>query len=405
MVTPEDQSTAKPVLPKSKPSAPADRPQAQWTRRWIILSFWAIIVCLGLPHWLLTTSTYRASLPLDTMESWAREDHVCGTTDTTALQASKDNSKAFKYSSTYHLTFSLFTPAAVPSDWDINEALGQYIRPLITALSNVSDFTVETQVQLHASFSPSIAGPQYDQSSKEWQLQKSDLRGFINAAEWPLSPSIGSGPTINFVLYVPAEDQRPLVIAETNRATSWLIPQWGGVAILNASGKQSTKLNAAELESAMLTFTEQLATLVGLPSDAGSLDDRILRLKQDRAASLVRSTSSTLGALSRLTLKLTAIAIPDTVAHAVQETLSRLDQACDAFRRNDWDSALQHARIGNDEIETAFFEPSMVGQVYFPDEHKVAVYVPLLGPMAVPLVMAAIKEIRGWRQARKAKTA
>ncbi|KAK4555030.1 GPI transamidase component [Recurvomyces mirabilis] len=387
------------------PSPPADPPQGQWTRRWIILSFWAIIVCFGLPHWLITTSTYRASLPLDAMNSWALEDQICGTTDAVALQESRDNSKAFKYSSTYHLTFSLFTPAAIPSDWDIEQALAQYIRPLITALSNVSAVTIETQVQIHASFSPSIAGPQFDHSSRGWQLQKSDLRGFINAAEWPLSPSIGAGPTINFVLYVPAEEQRPLVIAEANRATSWLIPQWGGVAILNSMGKQSTTLTAVELETVMLTFTEQLATLLDLPSDAGSLDERILRLKQTRAVSLIRSTSSTLGALSRLTLKLSAIAIPDAVAHAVQETLARLDQACDAFRRDDWDSALRHARIGNDEIETAFFEPSMVGQVYFPDEHKVAVYVPLLGPMAVPLIMAAIKEVRSWRQTRKAKSA
>jgi len=37
----------------------------------------------------------------------------------------------------------------------------------------------------------------------------------------------------------------------------------------------------------------------------------------------------------------------------------------------------------------------MVGQVYFPDEHKVAVYVPLLGPMGVPLVLAGVKELLG----------
>jgi len=36
----------------------------------------------------------------------------------------------------------------------------------------------------------------------------------------------------------------------------------------------------------------------------------------------------------------------------------------------------------------------MVGQVYFPDEHKVAVYLPLLGPVTVPLVMAALKELK-----------
>ena len=43
----------------------------------------------------------------------------------------------------------------------------------------------------------------------------------------------------------------------------------------------------------------------------------------------------------------------------------------------------------------------MVGQVYFPDEHKVAVYLPLLGPVAVPLLTSAIKELRKWRETRR----
>ena len=82
----------------------------------------------------------------------------------------------------------------------------------------------------------------------------------------------------------------------------------------------------------------------------------------------------------------------------------RLDQACHDLREGRYQSALQNARIAEEEAEKAFFEPSMVGQVYFPDEHKVAVYVPLLGPMAVPLVMAALKEVKKLKDRRKAKT-
>lgn len=46
------------------------------------------------------------------------------------------------------------------------------------------------------------------------------------------------------------------------------------------------------------------------------------------------------------------------------------------------------------EAERSFFEKSMVGQVYFPDEHKVAVYLPLLGPIGVPLVVGLLKEVK-----------
>lgn len=312
--------------------------------------------------------------------------------------------RAFRYASTYHLTFSLFTSSALPSAWDIETALQTYIAPLLGPFSRISRFTIDTQLQLHASFSPSISGPLLDESTGEWRLQTSDLSGFINAAEWPLSPSIGEGPTINFVLYIPSPEQSPLVISESG-GSSWLIPQWGGVQILNldARGGARKTLTAEGLEPVMLTFADQLTSLLGLAPTPPSLSLRISSLTRERATSLILSASSTLGALARLTLKLTSIAIPSSVSTSVSSTLQHLNLACEDLKSGRYDQALENARIAEGEAEQAFFEPSMVGQVYFPDEHKVAVYVPLLGPMAVPLIMAAVKELRALRHLRKGK--
>ncbi|KXT08709.1 hypothetical protein AC579_1573 [Pseudocercospora musae] len=317
-------------------------------------------------------------------------------------ESEKKTTRAFKYASTYHLTFSLFTPAASPSAWEIDEAINEYITPLIEQLLPISNFTIDTQVQLYAAFSPSIAGPVFDASRNHWTLQYSDLTGFVNAAEWPLSPSIGFGPTINLVLYVPSLEKCPLLIAESE-GTSWIIPQWGGVQIHNPAGKKGNTLTLDDLRPHMLTFADQIAALLGVPSSPPSLPLKINSLTRERATSLIMSASSTLGALSRLTLKLTSIAIPDSVANSVDETLHRLDQACSDLRSGHFQSALENARTAEEEVEKAFFEPSMVGQVYFPDEHKVAVYVPLLGPMAVPLIMSGLKELQKFRQ-RKQKT-
>jgi phosphatidylinositol glycan class S len=315
----------------------------------------------------------------------------------------KRSNRAFKYASTYHLTFSLFTGSASPSAWDIKAALDEYLSPFLASFSSVSKFSVDTQVQLYASLSSSLHGPQYDDTSKQHTLMRSDLSAFINAAEWPLSPSIGVGPTINFVAYVPSPKQAPMVIEETG-GTSWLIPQWGGVQILNPDMSQNnTVLNKHDLEPVVRIFAEQLESLIGLPQSPPSLPLRLSSLTRERAASLILSASSTLGALSRLTLKLTSIAIPDNVADSVQKTIHHLETACSHLHEGHYDAALEHARIAEAQAEQAFFEPSMVGQVYFPDEHKVAVYVPLLGPMAVPLVMAALKEFKKFKQAR-AKT-
>jgi phosphatidylinositol glycan class S len=65
--------------------------------------------------------------------------------------------------------------------------------------------------------------------------------------------------------------------------------------------------------------------------------------------------------------------------------------------------SLEHARIAETEAERAFFEKSMVGQLYFPDEHKVTVYLPLLGPVGVPLLMSLLTELKAWRVRRQQK--
>lgn len=321
-----------------------------------------------------------------------------------ASRLHRRSTRAFRHAPTYHLTFSLFTPTSTPSAWDIEAALRRYMNPVLQAFSSVSNFTIDTQVQLYAALSPSVRQPAYDADSKAWTILREDLSGFVNAAEWPLSPSIGQGPTINFALYVPDQAQSPLYIQGT-RDSSWLIPQWGGVMILNPQSNEttSTALTKEALMPAMQVFSAQLASLLGMPQTPDSLPVRISTLTRVHTAALLSSASSTLGALAQVYQKMPSIPVPDPVAESVSLSLTHLHRTCDALRQGRFQDALEHARIADGEAEKAFFERSMVGQVYFPDEHKVAVYLPLLGPVAVPLVMAALKELKSGLTAMKRK--
>ncbi|KAJ9627136.1 GPI transamidase component [Taxawa tesnikishii (nom. ined.)] len=476
---------------KATPAPPPEKPTDTRTRRWIIVSFWAVAALLGLPVWIWTTTVHRASLPLDTMNRWA-EGRACSlqfpvpvALDTSSLserdadrlhnllnltinhheypfhrlqlfsatdsqapepvvtirintEGSGDEPRAelhqyapildiycsaayadsksvflgqfvssaivklfaeelvslsrlmhhdttassyplftemahnlerrsmrsFRYAPTYHLTFSLFSATSSPSAWDIKAALDEYLAPLLESFSPISTFTVDTQVQLYAALSPSMHGPVYNEETKQWMLQKSDLTSFINAAEWPLSPSIGAGPTINFVLYAPSEDRSPMVIAETG-GNSWLIPQWGGVQILNdhpGAARNRTSLSKGDLEPFVHTLADQLISLFGLPQTPASLPLRMSSLTRERSTSLILSASSTLGALARLSLKLTSIAIPDNVAKSVQKTVHHLEQSCTDLREGRFQSALQNARVAEGEAEQAFLNRPWLGK-------------------------------------------
>ena len=56
---------------QKKKEPPPESPESIRQRIYVILSFWAIIITIGLPIWWKTTAIYRANLPLDQMMDWA----------------------------------------------------------------------------------------------------------------------------------------------------------------------------------------------------------------------------------------------------------------------------------------------------------------------------------------------
>jgi phosphatidylinositol glycan class S len=81
-------------------------------------------------------------------------------------------------------------------------------------------------------------------------------------------------------------------------------------------------------------------------------------------------------------------------------SLDSLNQACQALQQEDYLKALQHSIHAIERSEKAFFDPTMVSMLYFPDEHKYAIYMPLFVPVSVPLIMAVLKQIK---EAKKRK--
>jgi hypothetical protein len=75
-------------------------------------------------------------------------------------------------------------------------------------------------------------------------------------------------------------------------------------------------------------------------------------------------------------------------------------QSCADLCESRFNSALENARVAEAEAQRALFERFMVGRIYSPDEHKEAFYLQLQGPIAVPLITTAIREIKMVRAGR-----
>ncbi|KAK2608557.1 GPI transamidase component [Conoideocrella luteorostrata] len=320
-------------------------------------------------------------LSTSSMSSSARQQ---GLTAEMAEALSKRTTRSLRYAPTYHLSFSLLTDGAIPNTWDIDAAINEYMKPMLNVLGSIHNFTVDTQVQLYAT--PGV---------QSQVLSKDHLASFINAAEWPLSPSIGGAPTVNFIIFV-GNQTIGSDDAKVENSQSWMIPQWGSVYLLPLPSTEK-HVSTQALKQPMLMFGGHLLTLLGTPQ-SGSLPLRLSTLARIRTIDLLLRAASSLGSLARLSPSLPSISIPRSVADGVSSSLQHLEQACANLGGPE---GLLHARVAEEEAERAFFEKSMVGQLYFPDEHKIAVYLPLLGPVGVPLVLGLINEIKNWIKRRK----
>lgn len=67
--------------------------------------------------------------------------------------------------------------------------------------------------------------------------------------------------------------------------------------------------------------------------------------------------------------------------------------------------ALQYSKEAILASEKAFFDPSLLHLLYFPDDQKFAIYIPLFLPMCVPILLSLLKIGSEARQKRREKQA
>lgn len=340
--------------------------------------------------------------------------------------------RAFKYSSQYETTFSLMNnnPEHMKMDWEIRDAVNAYLSSFLKEVSVVSNFTIDSQIQNYA---PLSLKPHYKErvgKPSYYYFEPQHLPHFVNSAEWNLASTITSYPSINFVLYVPSAEEAPLRIHDSKGqpllTSAFLIPRWGGIVIKNPpkAATEEYTFTKKDLQPIMKIFISQLRSLIGVHDLQNNIFNKfpanyhvtfepattsgITTLEKDnlirsRTLENVVNTISTLKSLAQLVDEIPNMVVEDHISIKVRQSLDALDAVSRALSAEDYIKALQSSIETVELAEKAFFDPTMVSMLYFPDEHKYAIYMPLFVPISVPLVMALLKEIKKLKQAKKIK--
>ncbi|KAG0739931.1 hypothetical protein G6F17_006843 [Rhizopus arrhizus] len=335
--------------------------------------------------------------------------------------------RALKYASEYEVIFSLMNnnPEHMKMDWEIREALDGYLRPFLKEVSVVSNLTINSQIQNYA---PLSLKPKYKErvgKPNYYYFEPQHLPHFVNSAEWNLASTVTSSPTINFILYSPSQQESPLRIHDTKDqpllTNSFLIPRWGGIVIKNPpkSASMEYKLTKSDLQPIMKTFLSQLRTLIGvkdleitrkstphLVTFEPAKKSGITALEKDnlirsRTFENVANTISTLKSLGQLVDEIPNMVVQDHINSKVRASLNCLTAVRQSLSEEDYLKALRDSIDAIELAEKAFFDPTMVSMLYFPDEHKYAIYMPLFVPTSVPLLAALVKEIKKLKQKKK----
>ncbi|RXK39002.1 hypothetical protein M231_03732 [Tremella mesenterica] len=370
--------------------------------------------------------------------------------------------RALKYSPNITLSFVLLnedsSEGSYVRSWEIDSAIREHFVPHLEPLKDVFQLKIESQILYHA---PLAFEPQFAPLPEEkgaWLLGEDELKVFVNSESWNLDSGSSNDPVLRFLLFVPSSKHRPMKISLPDSAPSFLLPQYGAVVILNppptiessssVGHRDVSEIEAYHLPLDALTpsfhlFTQHLYSLLALPSLPQSIHPspppssllppsqlvqplsswQVHQILRQRATENSLEARKTLSGIVRLVGKIKEMKVGSGVRDKVVSSVEMLEKL---NTTTDPKEAFLLSRDAVGLANAAFFDPSMMGLLYFvrylkpsltqgprghlaqanhqPDEHKLAVYTPLFAPIAIPLIVGLIKELKAWLKRRRGST-
>ncbi|KNC27776.1 hypothetical protein FF38_04416, partial [Lucilia cuprina] len=127
------------------------------------------------------------------------------------------------------------------------------------------------------------------------------------------------------------------------------------------------------------------------------LEAKINHLSRSRIRSGLEKSIQSLHSLQGLVFNAKNFPIPTEVQQESTKAVENILLGLNFLQLGYLEMAKQVTGLAFESAERAFFNKHMIEQAYFPNEHKLAVYVPLIGPISL-VVLGSWMRLR--RQAR-----
>jgi phosphatidylinositol glycan class S len=323
------------------------------------------------------------------------------------MKADKDSMRALQSSPGYDVTFTLQNPQpeVLRATWDVGAAVDKYMRHLLNSFSDYAHITVKSQYLYSTGL-----GVQVQKTERGSKLSSEQLPHIINPVEAYLGSHISTNPSINFVVYIPTREQSPLNIydsdGEESSTNAFLSPRWGGLLIYNidssVTNNQSLPVNVSvDMQHIMSIFMAQLRLLLGIhqtvaagqvlvmdPGNKIVSDWELDEWLRERCVENIFTSSSTLVSLAELLGKISNIVINDDIGAQVVKSVEAIQRSSRLLASGQLKEAFTVSRQARDASEKAFFDPSLLELLYFPEDQKFAIYVPLFLPVGFPIILS-----------------
>jgi len=313
------------------------------------------------------------------------------------------------------LTLLIPEPHLRKVKWDMPSAVKKYLNPFLDQISNIYSFDVKSQVLYLTSLGLSATQLMTDQRSGKVgnAIRQEDLGLAINM-ESKLISHVSSRLSFNFLAYVPTEAQTPLHIKADQQGTflstnAFVVPRWGGVSIWNMDLDSNQTVHYIGDKELMSVVTTQLRSLLGLKQREGQTalaeweKDFLLRM---RLFENLMTSRVTLTSLADLLSKISNIVITEDVAEKVLKAVNAYQLSVGCLAMGQVCSCFEFSKVSFKSSEEVFFDNSLLALLYFPEDQKYAIYVPLFLPILfsfVTALMPVVKELKEKIISSKAK--